>query len=1293
MASRALLFLLVCIMALSLTSINCNGLRTKSKLKNVFSLFKTKKYDIICVQETFWNDSFVTNFVKHQWDGDILYSNFNTNRKGVAILFRKNAGINILSFNEIIKGRILEVEIEIDDETFNIYNVYAPNGFKERGVFFDEFNNVVHKKTNNNCIVAGDFNCVTEPIDKSNFMYADTSRAHFVKMVKHNDLNDVWRDHHPRDREFTWRRVRHNKLIQSRIDKVLICNPLKHYVIDSSIVPFSMSDHDIVHTRLDLSRVTRGQGVWKFNKQLLKNIDYCNEIRTCITNSKHNVMYKEDLLQWYEELKANLKSISIIHAKRAAKAKNKEKRRLTKCIKNEYRKAAKYRDYDLSLCKKLEQDFHIIEAEECEGNIIRSKIKHIEGSEKSTKYFFNLEKSRNKKKDIKRLQCEDGSLATNSPDIVREGFNFYSKLFKDEECDDRVQDAFVNNIDVCLKNDDVNICANPISFQCLIKALKGMEANKSPGSDGLTREFYIFFLDELGPILLDVANCIHASGRLPLSMSRGIVTLVPKKGDITLLKNWRPITLLNIDYKLIAKALAANLTKVIKNIISNDQTCCVPGRDIADNVLAMRDLVDYIDENKLPGYLVKIDQQKAFDRVNHKYLIKVLEKFGFPDYFVKWIKIIYSEAKSCVKINDFLSDDFSIARGIRQGCPLSAMLYILTAEPMRNAIVKCPDVNGFVVDGTRALLFQHADDSTAIVSNLESIDAIFGIFDTYNNASGSKVNIEKSEILPLGTAATNPPTNLAVKVISDCVEVLGVYIGKNKKLCQSNNWDSRIDRCIKLLNTWKGRSLSVKGKVLVANTLIISRIVYVLNLTHIANDDANKLKKAIVDFIWSGKRHKIKYEVLISSVENGGMGLLDIDRMKCSLRSKYIRKIFDVEEPLNPVAKAMIVYNLAKYKNMKLGKDVFRIIISKNHAKRLPQFYEEMLLAWKKISNEFYVIPRNANELLNQPLFDNPFIVDDLDNSIFLRECVENGILRIRDLIFVTSPGFRPIDEVFSPLKTKVKGERLEELYFKLFWSIPQNWRIKIVKKALIDLDDPPSIYIQPVGVDDPIDICSTSTRDINRLLRKQDSFNLLPAGLVYWRDYFNDDNLCIPFDLCFGGLKENHQAEIDYFIAHNVLYTNDKLTRMGLEDDPLCTYCKVYVENIDHLFTGCYEVRQLYILVWNICEKIIGKKITCDDFTFMAIFGYKNIKFMKTFRLVNLLLCIYRYSVWSGRKWTRKGQKISLKFIFKAYVKQRLDIEFKKYLWEDSLNNFFDIFGINNVLIISEANGYKCTL
>jgi exonuclease III len=187
------------LMSISLASVNCNGLRNVSKLKKVFSHFQLNKFDIICLQETFWNDVFVNSTVKFNWDGDIFYSNFNGEyfSKGVAILFRHNLDCKIISVRELESGRILEAQIECDDNILYVYNVYAPNDYKDRVRLFKKMHNHICDNIGNNYyIICGDFNCITDTKDKSNNLYCDPSVEVFKKFMKEINIHDIWRKLH-----------------------------------------------------------------------------------------------------------------------------------------------------------------------------------------------------------------------------------------------------------------------------------------------------------------------------------------------------------------------------------------------------------------------------------------------------------------------------------------------------------------------------------------------------------------------------------------------------------------------------------------------------------------------------------------------------------------------------------------------------------------------------------------------------------------------------------------------------------------------------------------------------------------------------------------------------------------------------------------------------------------------------------------------------------------------------------------------------------------------------------------
>ena len=1299
MALNALFFLLLS-MALSIISINCNGLRSTKKIDHVFTFFHIRKFDIMCLQETFWDDDFVTNSVSTKWDGEIYFSNFQgittKQSKGVAILFRHGLDLKIDSATEIIKGRALEVHFETEDNNFRIFSLYAPNNVHDRSKFFQDIStSLTGVATDDNTIVAGDYNVVTDSIDRSSKMHSDPSRSKFLQLLNSNFLEDIWRKQHPTTIEYTWRRYRkNNKLSQSRIDKILINQHNSQCAITTSIIPFTWSDHDIVQVCYNPNNVSIGPGVWKFNKTLLTDEEFCTAIKSCITNFKQKPSYNESTFEWYEELKTRFKNIAIYHSKKNAKELYRHRKDLEKKIKFEYKKANKYPNYDLSTVKVLEKELLSLDEHECRGAALRAKITDFEKNEKPTRYFFNLEKSIQKKKIMSKIQSLKGSILNTSEEILKEAHDFFSKLYQPNYISARdceIQSSFIDNINTSLDDHEKMICSNPLCLSELFTAVTKMEPNHSPGPDGLTAEFFKYFFDDLGPVILKVANSVFESNSMPETMRHGIITLVPKKGDKTSLKNWRPISLLNVDYKIIAKALAARLSQVMGNIISPDQTCCIKGRDISDNVLAMHDLLDFISENNRDGYLIKIDQQKAFDRVNHRYLIKVLEKFDFPEYFVKWVSIFYTEVKSSVKINGYLTEPLSIRRGIRQGCPLSAMLYVLTAEPMRNAIVNNADIRGICLEekqNTEALIFQHADDTTIFVENAESVKQVFKIFQEYSSASGSKVNFEKSEILTFGRSSNFQIGSCDIQFNKpDCTKILGLHIGSNKNLCQQENWAKIVTSCKNVLNSWRPRNLTIKGKVLVVNTLIISKVIYTLNLSNIPLWVVHELKKAITDFIWNGKSHRIRYSVLINPVCFGGLRLIDLQRMKCALRCKIIRKIYDQENILNPVTKYLIEYNLSKYKNLNLGRDTLRIKVEQINLKSMPPFYRELLESWVDLTQHNYVEPLNACEILNQPIFENPFI--DIRSNDLAKPFAKAGVIRIKDIILEYAPGFISPSALHELLDSNLSNIQVSNILSEIIKEMPASWRKKIYSSALRDLASSPSRcnFLNSIS-GSFIDITSTTTKDINEYLRTRDADT--PAGVTYWRDQFGDDDLTIPFFTCFGGLKETYMGQTDFFLAHNVLYTNDKLVTFKFSNDTRCTLCKDDTESIPHLFLNCDKTQNLYFLTLDLCQTIVGKSIQTDKFVKMILFGFTTLKPKDVHNLVNFVLSMYRTTIWSTRSWRKKGQAVNPRHIFRSLIKKRIALEFQAHKQTDSIDTFFDIFGINEALIYSTPRDYN---
>jgi len=317
--------------------------------------------------------------------------------------------------------------------------------------------------------------------------------------------------------------------------------------------------------------------------------------------------------------------------------------------------------------------------------------------------------------------------------------SFYGDLFTASAVDLDVQRDLLNNISSFIPASEISICEGPLASDEVFAALQGMARGKTTGSDGLPAEFFLTFWDVLGADLVDVLNASFDSGLLPSSCRSAIISLSFKKGDRLLHKNWRPISLLNVDYKLCARTLAGRLLGIIHHVVAPDQTCGVPGRFIGENVSLLRDIVDVANGTNLPVAILSLDQEKAFDRVDWNFLLATLSKMGFGPSFISWVRLPYTEIRSTVFVNGYFSDVFSPSRGVRQGCPLSPLLCVLTMEVLA-ANIRChSDIVGLRLPNVAValrVLSLYADDTTAISTSDDSIRAVFSIYKKFEKGTG-----------------------------------------------------------------------------------------------------------------------------------------------------------------------------------------------------------------------------------------------------------------------------------------------------------------------------------------------------------------------------------------------------------------------------------------------------------------------------------------------------------------------------------------------------------------------------
>ncbi len=233
--------------------------------------------------------------------------------------------------------------------------------------------------------------------------------------------------------------------------------------------------------------------------------------------------------------------------------------------------------------------------------------------------------------------------------------------------------------------------------------------------------------------------------------AKATISLIPKPGkDHLQMINFIPLSILNNDYKIFAKILARRTENVISSRIHVDQVGFIKGRLASNSMRRQQQVMLRAEASQHPAIAVSLDAEKAFDRIEWKYLLYALSKFGFRPAFMNWVKALYHEPVATVKINGIKSRPFHLYRSTRQGCPFSPIIFILALEPLACAIRAQKDITGISVGGYEVKASLYADDVLLTLENPKhSIPQVFKLIDTFGRFYGYKVNYSKSDAIPL----------------------------------------------------------------------------------------------------------------------------------------------------------------------------------------------------------------------------------------------------------------------------------------------------------------------------------------------------------------------------------------------------------------------------------------------------------------------------------------------------------------------------------------------------------------
>jgi len=1216
---------------------------------------------------TFVQETHTTADSQQKWEecfkGEIIMSHGANNSKGVAILMGNKLDQTITASVIDQKGRYIILLVEIQGSNFLLINSYQPNDEKSQVEVLKEIIEklvTIDYPVDTSIIWGGDFNLVFDldlETSGGNPSLKHKSIETMQTILMDSDLCDIWRVRNPDVKRFTWSGCAQGKKSNSRdrlfrrLDYFFVSDSLQPFIDKTSIIPAPSTDHHAITLKFcSFNEGKKGPSFWKFNNSLLRDEVYVKEVSTIIEN-KQKSFRKEGIAspqnKW-ELIKYEIRKFSISYSKTRAR----KFRAHYKDIENKIQNVESFRGWEKDADLLTKHGQYKLELENysnyvTEGIILRSRCKWYEEGEKNTKYFLTLEKRNKAKTHIRKLV--DGDQTIIDPrDIQQKITYFYSSLYSsksmksEEECLTFLSTLNTPKISV----EERMKCEGCLSLKECYDALQKLGSSKCPGNDGLTKELYMTLWPLLGPLLVDCLNECFEKGCLTTSQRQAVITMIAKPGkDNRYLKNWRPISLINVDVKICTTALSARIISILPSVIHPNQVAYIKDRNIEEPIKFIEDLLDHTLAENESLLLFAADFEKAFDSIEHNFIFATLNNFGFGEQFINWIRIMFNKTQSCVLNNGTATNFFDITRGTKQGDPISPYLFILAIEIMAIMIRENRDIKGFNLDkDTMLKILLFADDTTFFLQNPESLKKVLEDFSKFQLYSSLKINVDKSEVGWIGprTGLTiTKPGEKELKWIDfhvSGVKILGVHFSHNKLYREKNNFERIFENFRTTLSIWNSRNLTPYGKIQILRALGLSKLYYICTKTGVKESFIKEVKSEVAKFVWNGKKPKIKYNTLIGNYEVGGLKLPDFESMIKASHFKWATKLLDNTYSYWKVLPLRKLRSIGGPECIRENFDCTKI------PKDLSLFYTNVLNAWATFCGT--KIDDNRTDILKQSLWNNIYIKIDIDKG-YMQRLVKKGILLVSDLWDPTTG--------FNWEWAKMKG-LLEVDYMSwrgLISAIPAEWKRELKK----NMHMPSQVHAPQRQIE-----ISGKKININKIKTKQiydlfiDRKFTAPTSQRRWQQIFSDISIDWESAYCliYKTTIDTKLRWFQYKILMNCLYLNKDLVRFKLQTSPLCSFCQSNNETIEHIFVYCKDSATLYLDITNWLKPY---NIKLPELT--SVLMVTGLHDNNNVILVNFILLLYKYFIYR----CRNSSLLSLKgfqTLLKHYEKLEYTIAYK---------------------------------
>jgi len=1050
------------------------------------------------------------------WPGSAFWAPGVQGQRGVALLFSARA-VEVLDPAFLAAdphGRYISATCIFDGKPLTVTAVYAPHTPGERCAFFTD-SLLPRLDPTHLHLVGGDFNCIADPFRDQSLpvatppagVPAQAAVAPQRRCVGYVGglqavedalgLVDCWRELYPGNETPGFTLARPGETM-ARLDRWLASPHVQGWVTQATVVLGLIGDHEgVCLTLVAKNSAARGPGMWRLQPWVCTDPDFCSLMEAQIPAfwQEHPPLEGQKRQRW-EHFKLRIRDLAQSFMMRKSQQAKAARRVLNLAAEAAYEALCSNPQCRLRSAAWLHAKDALCALNAEWAKEVAAKagflLEHL--GEKPTAWFHRLHKQRQAATTITHISAPGAALPTplagpGGKEAAAAAFTSYftaaqpGGMFAQRHVNQDSQDTLLQALDSQLSQARHASCDVAVTRDELLTALLGTANNKAPGSDGLPFEFYRAFWGLVGQQLHDCCQEAFESAEedaLTPSQKVGVITLLFKGKGLPRDQpsSYRPITLLNTDYKILARAMACRWGSAADEVVDQTQTAFIPNRWIGDNVLAHLEEVDFCHECQVEGVLLFIDSAKAYDRLDVGWLLRCLEALGFGPNARRWVSLLHSGRQGCVRFNGWRTEPFPISSGVAQGSPLSPLLYVLAAQPLAAHLRRITDeglLHGIPLpDGSLApLSHQHADDLTVHVASLADAQVVMqGPIRLFCEASGAEVHAGKARGLHLGVlqpfVGADPGTGIQFVGPTEPIRHLGILLGTDVEACRTALYADLATRLERRVARWATSSLSLFGRTYVARQCFASMLTYHAMFLPPPAPFLRRAVDLLAHFVALGERvtpgrraASLFPNRAVSALpwEQGGMRFPDLHAIVIALQSSVVSRLL---RPRQAAWKAMFVQWLGRPREwveahpavprrdidcwgMGLG-TIFctqqlplHTAADEGVVGGVPARVRSYIRAFRRLHPHRADLATSFAAVMGEPLFFNAAITDPAGRPFggaHWRLCAEAGIQRVGDL-----------RRLFRPLVDNLQGAARQQEHLSaaeaqsLLRALPMAWQ------------------------------------------------------------------------------------------------------------------------------------------------------------------------------------------------------------------------------------------------------------